>query len=59
MGEYADDAYEGLCCYACGQYFIDGDHIAVHGYAVLCEECWNESTAEGKHDFQKSLYKVQ
>jgi hypothetical protein len=61
MGDIAEDFYEGRCCCGCGQYFIDErlDLIAEHGYAALCDECYNELPREQMKHYQKSLYKVQ
>lgn len=41
MGELADDMIEGRSCSECGIYFEQS-----HGFPVLCEDCYDNSSKE-------------
>lgn len=41
MGELADDLIEGFSCSWCGIYFEEA-----HGYPVVCNGCWKDSTEQ-------------
>lgn len=49
MGEIANDMITGRCCSDCGSYFE-----SEHGYPVLCEICWDESTTKERRGYSKS-----
>lgn len=61
MGQIADDMIIGACCSLCGQYFIDEENeeeIYEHGYPVICKECWEFLTEEGKKNYQRAIKDV-
>jgi ribosomal protein S27E len=49
MGQIAEDMLDGSCCSLCGQYF---EHpkggIYVHGYPVVCDDCYDENCGYSK-----------
>lgn len=57
MGEMAEDMVDGTACSQCGCYFLDiDDHesLYVHGYPVLCWDCWNGMTDEERIEAKKN-----
>lgn len=61
MGEIADDLTEGACCSDCGMYFDNPENPNVlyqHGYPVVCQECWQEYTAEERKEAKRAGLQV-
>ena len=52
MGDIANDMIDGLCCSNCGTYFEEA-----HGYPVLCKDCYENETDEGRTGMQKAHLK--
>lgn len=52
MGELAQDMILGLSCSLCGYYFE-----AENGFPVLCTDCWENATPEGRNGFSKTQTK--
>lgn len=60
----ADDMVEGMACCLCGCYFqspddradeIGDETIHVHGYPVVCWECWRDLSKEQRKQYQRAL----
>ena len=52
MGDMADDAINGANCCWCGVYFRED-----HGYPVVCDRCWKNSTPKDREGMQKAHIK--
>jgi hypothetical protein len=57
MGQISEDMLDGSCCQLCGQYFChpkDEDAIYVHGFPVVCWDCWPTLNKKQKEIYEKS-----
>lgn len=52
QAENADKVFQGKVCCDCGTEFIE-----IHGYPVLCNACFFESSEEDKEIYTKSIKK--
>jgi hypothetical protein len=60
MGEIADDMCDGTSCQLCGAYFQGKaeDELYVHGYPVVCWECWKDLTKQERKEYQRAEVKT-
>lgn len=56
MGEIADQMINGETCNLCGCYFEDSSqNLYIHGYPVVCWDCWDNLTSKERKHHQKAL----
>jgi hypothetical protein len=56
MGQMADDMVDGTTCQLCGCFFqadTPGE-LYVHGYPVVCWDCWKDSPKQDRKQYQRS-----
>jgi hypothetical protein len=58
MGEIADDMIDGTSCSLCGCYFEKQDSLFIHGYPVVCWDCWDDLTKDEREMYQKAETKT-
>ncbi len=56
MGQIAEDMSDGTTCQLCGMYFRGEkeDELYVHGFPVVCWECWNDLSKQEKKQYQRA-----
>ena len=52
-----DQTIDGMCCSKCGQYFAEPTStktLYVHGYPVLCDECFDNCTQDERTGLKRA-----
>jgi hypothetical protein len=56
MGQIADDMIDGTTCQLCGCFFQgeSDNELYVHGYPVVCWDCWERLPKKQRKQYQRA-----